>query len=389
MANCLLCGKEFKPKLSVQKFCCNQHRWKYNSAESYLRKKSGTEATKRNEYKEYTEERDKKICYLRFSGVEVSELADQFGISEYTVNVICQRNHVGKQIREKRNQDIVSLRKQGYSMTQIQEMFGLSNVSDICKKYGVGGVMSDRKAEHIEYSNGWDQHRQDEYAKRMVEQNLPGFSFVGNYTGSDGTVDIKCLECGDVFTQPFETIRRGKKVICRNCKKIDQETKRAERESERLKLKAERASESDLFLFMNTFQVECAECGKVFMTRRNRQKCCSTACGNKYNNRKSTKRKDKRIPKSKKIDRGITAKVLYQKEHGVCWICGGKCDLNDYTVKNGAVICGNNYPSVDHIVPVAYGGEDSWDNVRLAHRICNTKRFNDKKLHPPFRSVTA
>lgn len=33
---------------------------------------------------------------------------------------------------------------------------------------------------------------------------------------------------------------------------------------------------------------------------------------------------------------------------------------------------GDNYPSVDHIVPLAKGGLHSWDNVQLAHFKCNT-----------------
>ena len=32
---------------------------------------------------------------------------------------------------------------------------------------------------------------------------------------------------------------------------------------------------------------------------------------------------------------------------------------------------GANYPSIDHIIPVSRGGLHSWDNVRLAHFLCN------------------
>lgn len=47
------------------------------------------------------------------------------------------------------------------------------------------------------------------------------------------------------------------------------------------------------------------------------------------------------------------------------------CDWNDFVMKGGTVITGDWYPSVDHVQPIAHGGTDTWDNVRLAHRRCN------------------
>jgi 5-methylcytosine-specific restriction endonuclease McrA len=31
-------------------------------------------------------------------------------------------------------------------------------------------------------------------------------------------------------------------------------------------------------------------------------------------------------------------------------------------------------PTVDHLIPVSEGGTDAPENLRLAHRTCNTKR---------------
>ena len=64
------------------------------------------------------------------------------------------------------------------------------------------------------------------------------------------------------------------------------------------------------------------------------------------------------------------------------------CDLNDYVVTDNTIICGDYYPSVDHVVAVCDGGEDSWDNVRLAHRICNSMRYY-KKVTPSYQLETA
>ena len=72
---------------------------------------------------------------------------------------------------------------------------------------------------------------------------------------------------------------------------------------------------------------------------------------------------------------------LYKKEKGICWICGKETDLNDFIITKSTVVCGNAYPSVDHVIPLALGGKHSWDNVHLAHRICNS--LKGKNIHTP------
>ena len=113
---------------------------------------------------------------------------------------------------------------------------------------------------------------------------------------------------------------------------------------------------------------ECAVCGAFFVGRSS--KYCSDECAKKVANRYSSDKKEKKRKLSRTDQsNAITVQSLYRRDNGICWICGGKCDMtadgND-----------NNYPSVDHIIPVSLGGKDEWDNVRLAHRICNSLRGN-------------
>ena len=60
-------------------------------------------------------------------------------------------------------------------------------------------------------------------------------------------------------------------------------------------------------------------------------------------------------------------------------MCGGTCDWNDKEERDGTVVVGKLYPSVEHIIPVSKGGTHTWDNVRLAHHYCNAIK-NDKEL---------
>ena len=65
---------------------------------------------------------------------------------------------------------------------------------------------------------------------------------------------------------------------------------------------------------------------------------------------------------------GITLEKVYERDGGICWICGNPTDLSDR--RWGP--CGPNYPSVDHVVPLAKGGSHTWANVKLAHHKCNS-----------------
>lgn len=118
----------------------------------------------------------------------------------------------------------------------------------------------------------------------------------------------------------------------------------------------------------HTVQKECIVCGKPFTTLNPAQKTCSKECGKRL----SYARKQNRIPKEQIVDKDITLEALYRRDSGVCYLCGQRCDWNDRDTK--ANIVGKNYPTIDHIIPVARGGLHSWNNVRLAHFWCNTMK---------------
>lgn len=66
---------------------------------------------------------------------------------------------------------------------------------------------------------------------------------------------------------------------------------------------------------------------------------------------------------------GVTLKKLLKRDGLRCAICGEQCDVNDKSYGNGT---GPLYPSMDHIIPIAKGGSHTWNNVQVAHVICNT-----------------
>lgn len=113
----------------------------------------------------------------------------------------------------------------------------------------------------------------------------------------------------------------------------------------------------------------CVVCGKEFETWKGRKITCSVECSRK---KKNIDRQYKGIV----IDSDITLKKLAERDHNQCQICGFFVNWNDYSFKDQFMICGNLYPSVDHVIPISKGGLHSWNNVQLAHRICNSKKNN-------------
>ena len=56
-----------------------------------------------------------------------------------------------------------------------------------------------------------------------------------------------------------------------------------------------------------------------------------------------------------------------------CAVCGCEVDPTDKWVnKNGCDCYGRRYPTVDHIIPLKYGGTDTFDNVQLVCKRCNS-----------------
>lgn len=214
--------------------------------------------------------------------------------------------------------------------------------------------------------------------ERMREQfDLKGFELIDNIGGTEGIVHIKCKTCGEVVEKDAQCARHGKTLPCSNCLRIEKERKAKEEEQAKAarRLIAEREKAKRIVYRQQSFFI-CSECGGVFYGKQ--RKYCSDKCANKSNYRKKDYVRRMRT-KDQLVDKDITLLGLYKRDNGVCYICGEKCDWNDYYYKGNVFIAGNNYPSIDHVKPLSKGGEHSWNNVRLACRICNTIK-NDKEL---------
>lgn len=159
---------------------------------------------------------------------------------------------------------------------------------------------------------------------------------------------------------------QAEKAIAMFLQEVESEPQRAKKIAEEKRLKEANRK------YWQEYEQEhtCIECGEKYIAHYPTSKYCSPACQRRVTR---TRRKYKDIT----IDKGITLRRLAKRDRDRCQICGGLVDWNDKYKTDKTIITGNQYPSIDHIIPIAHGGVHSWENVQLAHRICNSIK-NDK-----------
>lgn len=216
----------------------------------------------------------------------------------------------------------------------------------------------------------------EQTAIEWIALKAPWFEYVGDYKGIDAPVKVKCKTCGSILVRSMVTIRAGqaKCSVCRSRRiEANRIAKAEEREKEKERRERERKQKKEQKEAERLSRLHpCVVCGRITSNKY----CCSAECSNKRSNRiKEVKRRAKLL--NALIDEDITLEELYKRDSGICYICGKKCDWNDRTGN----ICGNKYPSVDHVIPLSKGGLHEWSNVKLAHRICNSRKSDN--IAPP------
>lgn len=207
---------------------------------------------------------------------------------------------------------------------------------------------------------------------------------------------VKCVVCG----VEFKTTNPSKKTCSENCSKdLTRERKRHDpramhtiEEYKRLKKEQARqaakrkAIEKAWYKALHTVEKECAECGALFYCLDTENKCtCSSKCSRRY----ASKKAEKRIPKEQRVDK-ITLKRLFKRDNGICYLCGEKCNWNDWNFsQKGNKYPGDEYPVIEHVIPISRGGLNAWDNVRLAHWKCNLEKADKIIMIKPMSKQVA
>lgn len=290
--------------------------------------------------------------------------------------------------------------KQGHTTKETLERFGINKgqLANLRKARGITNGRTFRSggdAENSKRSSGAEQR----LAEHLSEI---GFEYVDGYSDKHGSAKIRCQKCGTEFVRSVDFLRRGN-VICVECQKSETQKRNEEKRQIAAQEAGTRKIEREWYrlthppkdhyleqheAFLNREGV-CEICGKPYTVREYVESCglkkaqdngvCSDECRRKKLNRSvrdSRKRRgirDNHRARAKKYgceyDCSVTLPRLIKRDGLRCAICGGMCDPNDHSWSK---YFGAMSPTIDHIIPMAKGGGHTWDNVQVAHAICNS-----------------
>lgn len=225
-----------------------------------------------------------------------------------------------------------------------------------------------------------DRNTIDDVIARIDECTDGRFKYISGYWNKESKIKIKCKECGAIIERTYHHITTAGVKRCPECYKkekeiIKQEKEKAYREKKKriAERKAEFKAEKAKRKAERMKPKPCAVCGKI----TTKPKYCSDKCADKAHNKRRELRRRIKL-KNAMVDKDITVAGLFKRDNGVCYLCGNKCNMEDYIIRDNVFIAGDWYPSIDHVVPLVKGGEHAWNNVKLAHRICNSKKSSNE-----------
>ena len=265
---------------------------------------------------------------------------------------------------------ILELRRCGMKQAEIADSIGcsLDSVRNACK-----------------YMPTEQKRLTEEEARAVIDK--AGYDYVEGFVNAHSKVIIKCRKCGGTFEKMYKHLHSKANgtykniMTCPHCSRITSENRRAELEYKKQYeawIKAEERASVEAFLISRQLEERlanriCKNCGKEYCIESsgyNSRNYCSEKCMKRWAMRVKNDRRLKKI-NSRNHDNDITLEKLFRKDNGICYLCAKECDWNDMDPDGNAC---NNYPSIDHVIPIAKGGTHTWDNVRLAHRGCNTAK---------------
>ena len=289
-------------------------------------------------------------------------------------------------------QQIVDMYSSGKNQKEIVETIGQTYcvVRYWLKKKGVF------KAERFEKGQTLKREALEDLSLRLLSQ---GLGYIGGYEHKKSYVTITCFICGNSFERNASEVKRHP-TECPFCKKAEKEKQKAEEKVRRIAEGERKNREQSEYWKKYREQKElerqaekeriwneshvCPICNKTFSIKEYAESIgadpmfipaveyCSKKC-----KRKAHKSSD-HIKRAKhhgcEWERGITWHSAVKRLGLRCAICGEMCDPNDTSYGNGS---GPLYPTIDHIVPIAKGGAHKWENVQIAHHLCNSLK-NDK-----------
>ena len=141
-------------------------------------------------------------------------------------------------------------------------------------------------------ANGGFVNNEDDI-RRIVRERTPGYEYVGGYTGSEGTLRIRCKTCGTEVVRSIISVRHNS-LKCKECSRRENEARRAARKAEAERKRKEAEAEKEKIFWarptkQETFRI-CKVCGDLFLSDNPSRITCGSSCTQKLWNRKDRRR---------------------------------------------------------------------------------------------------
>lgn len=179
-------------------------------------------------------------------------------------------------------------------------------------------------------------------------------------------VILKCRKCGHIELFTSDEIIYGDAAFCKICRKEEnlKQDKREEITQKLVKVIERRAEYRKPKI--------CKECGGVFHSNVSTKLYCSEKCANKNRDRRRGRESDYRARcrhYGVYFNKEVTLDKVYERDKAICKLCG---QFVPRFARGWTDDFGPMSPTIDHIIPLSKGGTHDWDNVQLAHAVCNS-----------------
>lgn len=300
-------------------------------------------------------DRHRKVIRLYREGNIQKEISKELKMCHKTVSKILRDNNVTKYTRDVfcnwcSKKFVTEYRHQNSCSQSCRSKYNKRNrgTKQVCVRCGdvfFGYVLNDHCTVECKHEGQKEVRDKKALAIRLVRAIDP------NRFG-------ECLECG----RKFYLSSIGKSYCSKSCSRA----RHKRFNPEQYKAKPKR------------YNHKCRECGKHYTDNMMNSAGCSSQCKNKYANRINYNTRKRKIIANGKVDWDISVERLSKRDKGICYLCGTKVNFGDYSRdSDGYFIAGDYYPSIDHTKPISKGGTHTWDNTKLAHRICNSMKSNN------------
>lgn len=315
----------------------------------------------------YSKEQKDRIAELYLSLGTYKRVCKAAGCSMNTVWRVCAEYGIGvgtggnqSTQRKVTDEEILQDIDAGLTRRQIAEKRGI-HVENLARrmrklgKYARKPDKAERKPNRGDFkplptTNTWHETE----TTKMLASRYEDFEYIGYMRGR---VRLRCRACGAIVEKSKTCIGRSEILRCENCESL--------REENDLRKKLVEALTA--ITLLKTPRT-CARCGREFYSQYAGQKYCSRKC--RMSEKKNLRDYRKRCAKTgTEVDNKITLGKVYARDGGICQICGKPTRWDD---KSWTGSFGPEYPTIDHIKAIANGGGHTWDNVQLAHALCNS-----------------